>query len=195
MRERCVMSVVGPSCVGKSQLAKAVVEVLGPEVAARVPTDYFFVPRETNVPMAAFDREALRYDWALVRQLLDEPIGTATSTPDVDFERFTRRGDTGGIPITVRPVMILDAMAPFPDADLWVRVEVPDAVRRKRLAARDTRWGTDVASRWKHLEATWADAMSLLEGREPDVVLDGEHPLVENAQRLADVIRTWLTEG
>lgn len=195
MRERCVVSIFGPSCAGKSQCAKAVVDVLGAEAASRVPTDHFFVPRAHDVPMAVFDREALRYDWGLVRRVLDAPVGTETSTPDVDFERFTRHGATGGLPITVRPVMLLDAMTPYPDADLWVRLDVPDAVRRERLAERDIRWGTVVSARWEHVETTWADGRRLLEGREPDVVLDGERSLADNAQRLADVIRTWLVEG
>src|SRR5215213_100447 len=83
-----ILSIYGPAGAGKSQLAKAVAERLGSDRCARVPADYYLLP--TGVQPAIGFREPLRYDWALLRRLLDLPKGTATSTPDFDFERLRR---------------------------------------------------------------------------------------------------------
>lgn len=107
-----IVSIVGPSGAGKSQLAKLTQSVLGDDIAARIPTDYFFIPRPAHIPLDAFLKRPLRYDWELLRSLLRQPIGTPEETPDVDFTGFIRISDLGGRPFTVRPAMITDAMAP-----------------------------------------------------------------------------------
>ena len=149
----CV-TIYAPSGSGKSQLAKATAELLGPDLATRVPTDYFFIPRPVAMPMATFDCLPLGYDWALIASLLALPIGTQVSTPDAEFTTFTRRAETGGLPFVIRPVMLLDAMVPYPHASLRVRIDVPDDVRLHRIRERDVRWGSNVAQRTGHLDAT-----------------------------------------
>ena len=150
-----IVSIVGPSGAGKSQLAKLTQSMLGDDLASRIPTDYFFMPRPANMPLTTFLEQPLRYDWELLRTRLRLPIGTPVETPDADFKVFTRVSDAGGRPFTIRPVMITDAMAACPDAGLVVVLDVPAVVRRDRIAARDIRWGTNVLANWKHLETTW----------------------------------------
>ena len=181
-----VVSICAPSSAGKSQLAKALVQVLGEEIAARVPVDYFFVPRPEGMSIGQFLATPLQWDWPLLAARLALPTGTFTSTPNADFEAFRRRGDDGGLSFTIRPVMICDAMAPYPESDLVVMLEVPDDVRRTRLADRDRRWGTGVAGRWQHLEVTWHYAPK---GLHPDLVLDGTAPLATTASRLGQEIQ------
>lgn len=155
-----------------------------------MPTDYFFMPRLNAMPMATFDRLPLRYDWELIASLLALPIGTHVSTPDAEFTTFTRKENSGGRTFVIRPVMLLDAMVPFPHANLFVRIEVLDDVRLHRIHERDIRWGSDVAQRTGHLDATWKSAQS--ETIVPDLVIDGMMPITENAARLAAFIRERL---
>jgi len=193
-RVRLVVSIAGPSGAGKSQLAKRTVALLGEDVASRVPADYFLVPRPIETPLSDFMRQRPAWDWSLLAGLLALPIGTAATTPDFDFTAFSRRAENGGLPVAVRPVMLVDAMAPYPRPDLLVRLDASVAARRQRLAERDMRWGTTVLDRWEQLELAERTAMSQLT-RPPDLFLDGERPLAENAARLAAVIRHYLAEG
>lgn len=187
-----VVSLCGPSNAGKSQLAKAAAAQLGPEIASRVPVDYFFVPRPETVSLEVYFSHPLRWDWGLLRERLALPVGTETSTPDVDFVAFKRRADKGGLPLTIRPVMICDAMGPYPQSDLVVLLEVPDEVRRSRVEERDRRWGTVVADRWQHLEDTWrATSKELI----PDLVLDGTVPLTTLASNLSQTISALFRES
>jgi uridine kinase len=182
------VSICGPSGAGKSQLARLLADELGPDIAARIPVDYFFVPRPQGMPPDVYLARPLRWDWALLKQQLTLPMGTVTSTPDADFETFQRRSDGGGLPFTIRPVMICDAMAACPGSNLVVVLEVPADVRRERIAGRDQRWGTRVADRWQHLEETWRSAST---GLVPDLVLDGTVPVAMTAARLGQ----WITNS
>ena len=188
---RPIVSIVGPSGAGKSQLAKETAALLGSEIASRVPTDYFIVPRPVEMAMSDFLRQPLAWDWPMLGNLFRLPLGTVTTTPDLDFTRFVRCAPSGGPPLTVRPVMLVDAMATYPRADLVVRLDASSGTRRQRLEERDSRWGTRVRDRWDQLELTERAA---LDGRThlPDLCLDGERPLAENAVRLAAVIRHRL---
>ena len=183
-----VVSIVGPSGAGKSQLAKRAQSVLGDDIVARIPTDYFFVPRPSNMPLTTFLKQPLRYDWELLRSSLREPIGTPVETPDADFAGFSRISDAGGLPFTIRPVMITDAMARFPDADLLVMLDAPGGVRRDRIEARDVRWGTSVLVNWEHLEMTWTESRAGLPA--PDLTLNGSRSLSLNADALARLIHS-----
>ncbi|MEA2524359.1 MAG: Phosphoribulokinase / Uridine kinase family [Thermomicrobiales bacterium] len=182
---RLILSICGPSGAGKSQLANALVGCLGPDLCARVPTDYYAVP--AIEPLSAYFTQPLRYDWTLLARVLALPEGTAVSTPDFDFERFQRLHETGGRPFTIRPVMVLDAMEPYPHSDARILLVGPDHVRRERIAARDQIWNTHVRDRWHHLEVTWAHARTLMPAC--DLELDGTEPIVENAERLANWLR------
>lgn len=187
-----VVSLCGASSAGKSQLAKATAARLGLEIASRVPADYFFVPRPQTVSLEVYLTQPLRWDWDLLRERLALPVGTVTSTPDVDFVSFQRRADEGGLPLTIRPVMFCDAMEPYPQSDLVLLLEVPAEVRRARLEERDRRWGTVVADRWQHLEDTWrATSKELI----PDLVLDGTVPLTTLAGNLGQTISALFREN
>lgn len=192
-RRPLIVSIVGPSGAGKSQLAKLTQSVLGDEIATRIPTDDFFVPRPAQLPLAEFLKRPLQYDWDLLRFVLQQPIGTPVETPDADFTGFTRTSNSGGRPFIIRPVMITDAMVRFPGANMLVLLDVPAPVRRERIAARDIRWGAHVLANWEHLEATWDVGRAELP--DPDLTLDGTRSLPLNAHALADLIRSHLTKA
>lgn len=187
-----VVSICGPSNAGKSQLAKATAVLLGETVASRVPVDYFVVPRDQGESLAEFHARPMRWDWPLLSRRLALPMGTRTSTPDADFETFRRRGDVGGLPFAIRPVMLCDAMEPFPGSDLVVELDVPREERQRRIVERDARWGTRVADRIVHLDATWREASADVR---PDLTLDGTLPLSRLAAELAGTIRRMVASS
>ncbi|MGC4189854.1 MAG: hypothetical protein QM589_01290 [Thermomicrobiales bacterium] len=187
MNRPLTIAIYAPSGAGKSQLAKHTAAAIGTETASRVAVDYFLVPRPTGMPREAFDRLPLRYDWNLLASRLALPIGTEMSTPDVDWDTFFRQSDTGGIPFMMRPVMLLEAMEPYPKADARVLLDIEDAERLRRIAERDLRWGTTVRERTGHLDATWERMQAM--GIVPNLILDGAQPLGKNAAVLAAWIR------
>lgn len=181
-----VISIAGPAGAGKSQVAKALVRLLGDDLAARVPMDWYLVPR--SVPMEAWRREPLAWDHAAVRALLAAPVGETRLTPPFDFTTFQHSAATGErVAIPIRPVMVLDAMAPWPKADLTVLLAVPEAARRARIVARDARWGSHVADRWLQLEATWRQVET--QAPRADLTLDGEAPIERTAAAIAAAAR------
>jgi uridine kinase len=175
---RRVVSICGPTGSGKSQIAKALVERLGPDRCVRIPTDYFLLPSDPSMA------QPFRWDWPMLKRVLALPDGTELTTPSFDFERTRRLAETGGWPFTLRSMALIDAMEPYPRSDLTVLIAVPEAVRRARIVARDEVWGSRVRDRWERLEATWRSVAASRPAF--DIELDGTEPLDLNVARLVE---------
>lgn len=180
------MCILGPSCAGKSTLAKALAQRL-PNVAARVPVDYFFVPRPPEEALGDFLRRPLDYDWDALDRALASTDASARSSPVCDFKTFRRLAPTGGLAIPAAPVLLLDGMRPHPRCDVLVVLELDGAQQRTRLRERDQRWGTSVADNLGHLRITYGQAQNEIHG-DPDLLLDATAPLDHNEARLERLI-------
>ncbi len=183
---KIVVSICGASGLGKSQLAKTLVAKLGDEESVRVPTDNYLVP--AMEPLEAYAARPLRYDWALLEQVLALPEGTATTTPAFDFEAFRRVADIGGKPFIVRRIVVIDAMYPYPKADAKVLLAPPSDVRKARIVERDKVWGTTVIGRWDHLEVTRSDLEAM------NVTYDLVLPGTERLEDAAESVLVWLKD-
>jgi uridine kinase len=153
--DRILISICGGSGSGKSTLAKELAARLGEERASRVSTD-FFLQSNPYPTLDEFFRHPLVYDWTLLAKRLQGAHGLARSTPQYDFIQFRRSAAEGGRPFTLRPIMILDAMLPYPAADFAFLIDTPDDVRRARIIARDQAWGTRVIDFWPQHQLTLA---------------------------------------
>ena len=185
-----IVSICGPSNAGKSQLAKAVAVAVGEHCCARIPTDYFL-----NLPSAPgpCTPTPITYDWALLDQIVDQPLGTTVTTPDVDFDRLVRRAPAGGLAFVVRPILVTDAFVPHPAATVRIRLTASASVRRARIIARDARWGARVVERWDLLEHTWDDVASRSDHW--DLRLSGEEPIEDNAALIAELVGLLVHRG
>jgi len=179
-----LVCVVGPAAAGKSSLAKAVAS-LAPDVAARVPVDWFFVPRAPEQSLDAFWSQPLRYDWPLLDAAVAAEDPAHRSTPRCDFAEFRRTAEHGGLPIAHAPVYLLDGMRPHPRCDAVVLLTLDQQTQRARLTQRDREWGTNLAQRTSHLRITHEQGSADLAGP-PDLVLDATAPLADNARTLLD---------
>jgi uridine kinase len=186
--DRLVVSICGPSGSGKSQLAEALVVGLGEEVAVRVPADYYLAPAPADGTLTDYFASPLDYDWAALERAVSLPEGTATSTPDFDFESFRRVAETGGRPFVLRRLVFVDAIYPAPFADATIALDPPDDVRRARIVERDERWGTNVIGRWAHLELATARLRSL------NVAYDLKLAGTDDIDRTAQLVTAWLLD-
>lgn len=180
-----IVCVMGPSGAGKSSLAKRLQE-LRPDLFARVPVDYFFVPREPGTCLADYLARPFAYDWPALDHAL-AASGERRSTPDCDFTTMRRRSPYGGLPIADAPIVVLDGMRPHQRCDRLILLDLDREEQRRRRVDRDRRWGTRVADRDDHLEATYRQGCAELP-RPPDLRLDATAPLESNAKTLIDFL-------
>ena len=179
---------MGPSGAGKSTLAKSM-QSLHPDRFARVPVDFFFVPRPAGVTVPRYVAAPFSYDWDAVDRALSR-TGAERSTPDCDFETFVRRSESDGLPINEAPIYLMDGMRPHPRCDFLVMLELNPNEQRRRLVERDARWHTNVADRESHLAATFAAGCAELP-REPDLRLSATSEIEANAARLIGALMVW----
>lgn len=182
-----IICLIGPSAAGKSTIAKRL-QSLHPERFARVPVDFFFVPRPPQVSMPDYLSAPFAYDWDAVDQTLNE-VGTRRSTPDCDFDQLVWRSERGGLPIAEAPAYVLDGMRPHPRCDYLVMLDLDPAVQRQRLIARDLRWGTQVAERSSHLAATFEAGCAELP-RKPDLRLSAAAEVEHNANKIISALES-----
>jgi uridine kinase len=168
-RRRVVVSICGPAGSGKTLLSKLLVERLGPEVAVRVPGDRYLMPAAE--PLDRYLRRPVQYDWCLLDRAHDVPNGTAVLTPSFDFQRFARREQPDRRSFITRPVLVVDALEPFPPATIRVYIDAPPEIRRARVVSRDAARGSRSADQWEQLELSRVHLAQL--DIEYDVVLSG----------------------
>lgn len=180
-----IVCVMGPSGAGKSTLAKAL-ERMRPDLFARVPVDFFFVPRRPEIPIREYLSQPCRYDWDALDAAL-AATGEERTTPEVDFDTWVRRAPHGGLPIAEAPIYLLDGMRPHPRCEFLVMVRLEESVQRRRLLERDARWGSSVAARPGRIRATFELGCGELT-RPVDLDLDATDPIESNARRVAEAL-------
>jgi thymidylate kinase len=180
-----LLCLLGPAGSGKSTTAKFL-EKHHPQLFARVPVDFFFLPRSADESVGDYLARPFEYDWQQVDNALSAD-GTGRSTPDCDFTTFDRKADHGGMPITNAPVYVLDGMRPHPRCGILVLLQLDATTQTRRLQDRDVRWGTTVATRTEHLRRTY-DAGRAELPRKPDLTLPATDPIEHNAEQIRKLV-------
>ena len=182
--KRFVVSICGGSGCGKSTLSKMICEQVGHQWSTRIPTDYYLLPNKF-LSIDEFFKHPLEYDWELIDRALLENDGQILSTPDYDFVRFQRITLEGGRSYVMRPLVIIDAMLPYPKSNLAVFLDVPDDERRRRIIARDNIWQTQVISNWEQHQLTLDFAKNL------DIIYD----IIVDATQPIDIISEYVVSN
>jgi para-aminobenzoate synthetase len=159
-----LIAIDGPSGSGKSTIAARVARALN---AALVPSDDFFAAEITDAEWdarGAAERAADAIDWRRLRREALEPLraGRRAIWHPFDFDAGAR--PDGSYAMRLEPavrepaetIAVEGAYAARPELsdliDLAVRIDAPETVRRRRLAAREH---PEFLARW---HARWDDA-------------------------------------
>lgn len=139
-------------------------------------------------PLERYFRKPLQYDWELLARVLPASEGTTVATPALDFTTFRRASTAEARFFTIRPLLVVAAMYPYPGADIKILITTKADVRKDRIAQRDAVWGTDVVRRWTHLELSraWLEGLNI----EYDLCLSGTDDLKQNADRIMGCVNS-----
>ncbi|MEO8514461.1 MAG: hypothetical protein ABI543_12945 [Ignavibacteria bacterium] len=153
MNDKIIISICGAAGAGKSTLAKKLARELGDTMASRIPGDYY-LKSYNNEPYEEYMETPFKYDWDLIKKVIDTPIGLQAESPDFDFIKLLRMDKTGGKPFTVRRYMIIDTILPYPKSNYTFRVSGPEDLRLKNIKERDKAQKTNSERNWQKMEAT-----------------------------------------
>jgi uridine kinase len=187
--KRVVISLYGGSGCGKSTLAKGVVERIGADRSVRIPADYYLRPNPYPT-LQEFFQHPLEYDWELLARVLQERDGQILQVPDYDFLNFRRVSLAGRFHFLMRPIVLIDAMMPYPGAQLSILLDAPEFERKKRIIERDQRWKTQVILNWEQHQRTLEAAVR--QKVVYDMALDAMQPVEKNVDTVFTFIRDWL---
>jgi len=179
-----MISICGHAGSGKSSLAKAIAQ--NHHDVIRLPGDWYILPRRVGESLETFHARPFAWDWARLRDDLETPVGEWLYPPNLDFTTFTRNPGSSGMEVRMSPIVLIDAMRPYPAAHRCVAVTVNTSERGRRIIARDQQWGTRVQDRLAQLEATW----SISHERAADLVLDNNGDLDETVKQF----ERWLVQ-
>ncbi len=156
MNDKIVISICGAAGAGKSTLAKKLARELGDTMASRIPGDYY-LKSYNDEPYEEYMNTPFKYDWDMIKKVIDTPIGLQAESPDFDFVKLIRNDKTGGKPFTIRRYMIVDTILPYPKSNYIFRVSAPEDLRLKNIKERDKAQKTNSERNWKKMEATAAE--------------------------------------
>ena len=185
MKDKIIISICGAAGSGKSTLAKKLVDTIGRDIASRIPADYF-LKSYNGEPYEEYMSAPFKFDWDLLKKVLNNRIGTECETPDFDFHKLVRKSKTGGIAFTINRYNVIDSM-PYPFADYLIKLEVPAEIRLKRIQERDKKDKTNSQRNWKKMEIT---AGELDTGNyKYDLILNGEDDSEINAGKIIELLK------
>jgi pantothenate kinase len=187
---RVLLGITGPPGAGKTTLAHAVVEGLGPARAVLVPMDGFHLGDPTLVAWGRRDRKGAPDTFdvggyvALLRRLRDQREAYVHAP---DFDRALEASLGSAIPVAREvPLVVTEGNYLLSDDGAWAEVgplldeswfiDVPDDVRVRRLVRRREGYGADRAT-----ALAWATGS---DQRNADVVA-GTRPRADLAVTLA----------
>lgn len=142
-----LIAIGGPSCSGKTSIARALIAGLPPASAAYLPLDSYY--RDLN-HLPEPDRAAVNFDepgaleWPLVREHVDTlSRGGTVLVPEYDFYRHTRTRARGIV--AAKPYIVLEGLFALHDPGVRNRcallayVDAPAKKMLERRIARDVR--------------------------------------------------------
>jgi len=145
-----IVSIWGGTGSGKTTLAKSLAAQY-PDLISRVPMDRYILPRSGT--LASVWKKPLRFDWSLFRSQLDKSkLGDEVHVPLFDYDDFTRPELKSKKSFIIKPLLLLDALAPCPFADEHLFLDVEAEMRKKRVKKRDAEHGLQIMQRWEWLE-------------------------------------------
>lgn len=195
-----IIAIAGPSCSGKSTLVGALESHWGLNKVASFPLDAYYRD-QSELPMSErvhcnFDApDAI--DWSLLRaHLADVKTGKTVKRPVYDFATHTRTARH--VLLESRPILIVEGIFALWSkairdlAAVRVYMELPPeeslARRILRDGAKRGRTGAQVREQFARFVQPMAERFVIPTRRFADVVVRGDHPVEESAQR---VIRLW----
>ena len=153
MNDKIVISICGGAGAGKSTLAKKLARELGDTMAARIPGDYYLKSYNTE-PYEEYMNTPFKYDWEMIKQVIDTPIGLQAESPNFDFNKLIRIDKAGGKPFKICRYMIIDTILPYPKSNYTFRVSGPEDLRLKNIKERDKAQKTNSERNWQKMEIT-----------------------------------------
>ncbi len=194
---KLLINIFGLPAVGKSTLRNAVVEALSKENCGKVPGDYYLKSKPENVSFFNYFTHD-NYDWDLIENMMELPLGETIATPLFDYEKFVRLSENGSDKkFTMRKNNVLDSTYPCPFADLRILITLPEEERKKRVAERgrtDYFWKKFVLDNWDKVEAS--DRKNAKKHRKTaDLVLNGLDSIEGNVNRLVSLFKRIIPDN
>lgn len=173
---KLIVSVFGPSGAGKSTLVRALASAYGEATATAINADSYSEDLGGRCP------SEMRADFALLARHLSHPLGTVCACPDYDFHAGRRTAaESSWNRFTIRPLLFVDHMYPFPAADVFLQVLAPREIAVARVAERNPDFPEWPALLDKHWERIARPSEAGLPAHFAErLVLDGLCPVAEN---------------
>ena len=188
---KLIVSVFGESGAGKTSLTRALAQEMGEELLCVVNADYYLEDRGSK---ALYE---LTSDFDLLASHLSQPVGTLCHYPEYDFVAFKRISLHGPLTFSLRPIIIVEQMHPYPNADLYIHLDLPWRVAVERVLRRDPpewEWRRLLAAKWQDIPTiSNSDAVRMLPHK---LVLDATLPIENNvASAKKSIAAAWKGKG
>lgn len=130
-----IISIYGPPSVGKTTIAKAIVNQLGKDICTRIALDKYLKNRNPEIDRITF-LNTDPVDWQLVEQHILSPKGTLVKRPKYDLDNYVRVGVDETDATIIQDIIFIEGAWPYLKADIKVQLELDSHTRLKRMTLR-----------------------------------------------------------
>jgi uridine kinase len=186
---KTIISIYGPTAVGKSTIVKSLIDQLGNQNCTRISIDHYIKTKPKDIDILEF-LNSDPIDWDLVKRHINVPLGSTVHRPLFDQDNYVRISDNGGKELQINKLIFIDGAWPYVNADIKVQLNLDSLRRFRRLILRYFyEWGEKGKIWVKYATENWEDLPGVYEDLEADLYLDTSHAIESNTKRIMKAIK------
>lgn len=183
-----IISIYGPTAIGKTTIVKEVEKALGYENCTRISLDKYLKTKDSNEDKLQFLTND-PVDWELILEQITLPVGTQVKRPKYDHNTYIRVGIDEEHETIIREIIIIDGAWPYKDADIKVQLELDSLKRLQRLILRYFNEWNKKGETWiKFATENWERLPGYHHELKADITINTEQPLSISVQKLLSLI-------
>lgn len=189
---KTIVSIYGPTSVGKTTTVKELEKRIGTEKCTRISLDKYLKTKEESMDRINF-LNSDPVDWDLVETQISLPTGTLVKRPKYDHDTYTRIGIDEEHSCTIHDLILIDGAWFYPKADFKIQLNLDPNVRFRRLILRYFNEWDMKGSVWiKFATENWDKLPGIYPDIKADLTLDTSNSLDQNVSQILSLVKIPL---
>jgi len=185
---KTIVSIYGPTAVGKTTTVKALEKRIGINKCTRISLDKYLRTKDQNLNKLTF-LSSDPVDWSLIQAQIALPTGSSVKRPKYEHDTYTRVGIDEEHKCTIQDMILIDGAWPYINADIKIQLDLDSNIRFKRLILRYFNEWNKKGEMWvRFATENWDQLPGIYPEVSADLTLDTSNALDQNVSEILKFI-------